>query len=203
MIKNITPKNNLNFSKIEIEHLLKAWIAISAVFAIIITRSFSPFDFIIKLGYAAITAGSAFIVHELAHKFVAQKYHCKAEFRANFQMLGVMLLLGILFRVIFAAPGGVVIDGYMTRKQYGKISLAGPLSNVVLALICAGVLMISQGSFLGILAGYAFQINSWLAMFNMLPFGQFDGSKVFHWNKGVYFSVLILCFFLMGLTSYI
>ena len=41
-----------------------------------------------------------------------------------------------------------------------------------------------------------FQINLWLGLFNMIPFGNFDGIKILHWNRylwsgmvafGVYF----------------
>jgi Zn-dependent protease len=30
------------------------------------------------------------------------------------------------------------------------------------------------------------EINAWLALFNLLPFGNFDGFKVFQWNKKVW-----------------
>jgi Zn-dependent protease len=45
-------------------------------------------------------------------------------------------------------------------------------------------------------------INVWLAVFNLIPWGNFDGQKVFQWNKkvwGIFFAaavvLLILVFF--------
>jgi Zn-dependent protease len=31
-----------------------------------------------------------------------------------------------------------------------------------------------------------FAINAWWAFFNLLPFPNFDGPKIFRWNKVVY-----------------
>ena len=50
-----------------------------------------------------------------------------------------MLVLAILmsfFGFIFAAPGAVVIKAsYIHPSKNGKISLAGPLTNIILALL--------------------------------------------------------------------
>ena len=75
------------------------------------------------------------MLHELAHKFVAQKYGCVAEFRAFDQMLMLALGLAVLIGVIFAAPGAVMISGMVTRKENGYISVAGPLTNYILGVI--------------------------------------------------------------------
>jgi len=29
-------------------------------------------------------------------------------------------------------------------------------------------------------------INTWLALFNLIPFGPLDGAKIFRWNKGLW-----------------
>ena len=72
-----------------------------------------------------------------------------------------------------------MIRGAISREQNGKISLAGPLTNSILALIFLIILNITQLN----IAHIGFQINAYLAVFNMLPFGAFDGAKVFRWNK--------------------
>jgi Zn-dependent protease len=44
------------------------------------------------------------------------------------------------------------------------------------------------------------EINAWLAVFNLLPFGNFDGYKVFQWSKkvwGITFVAAIGLYFLM------
>jgi len=99
---------------------------------------------------------------------------------------------------IIAAPGAVMISGPVGRRRNGKISMAGPLTNIVLALLffilsfltVRGIInvpgIIKPVLFLG------FFINSLLALFNMIPLGNFDGRKVLTWNKVVYFSMLIV-----------
>ncbi|MBT3406387.1 hypothetical protein HN419_04415 [Candidatus Woesearchaeota archaeon] len=40
--------------------------------------------------------------------------------------------------------------------------------------------------FLKIASVYGATINTWLALFNMIPFGMFDGKKILRWNKIIY-----------------
>ena len=43
-------------------------------------------------------------------------------------------------------------------------------------------------------------INAWLGFFNLIPFGSFDGQKVFQWNKkvwGIFFGASIVLFVLI------
>ena len=76
----------INTSEAEIRDLLKAWIAVSIAFAIIM-RSSLRLSFYEVFIVSAITVGTGFLLHELGHKFVAQRYGCFAEFRAFDQML--------------------------------------------------------------------------------------------------------------------
>ncbi len=98
-----------------------------------------------------------------------------------------LALVTSLFGVIFAAPGAVIIQGHVTQKQSGLISAAGPLSNLVLAL-----LFLATSPWLGVVSYYGYLINAWLGLFNLLPFWLLDGKKVYHWNKAVYFVLLFL-----------
>ena len=79
--------------------------------------------------------GLGFLLHQLAHKFVAQKYGCVAEFRAFDQMLYLAVGLAFFVGFIFAAPGAVMIRGYVDRRKNGIISIAGPAVNIMLAVI--------------------------------------------------------------------
>jgi Zn-dependent protease len=36
------------------------------------------------------------------------------------------------------------------------------------------------------------RINLWIALFNLIPFGPFDGRKVLAWSKGVYLIALTI-----------
>ncbi len=177
----------LKFSSIEIQHLLKAWAAISLAFAIILNDGMG-FDnkFFFSFVVAAITVGVGFLLHELAHKYFAQKYGCVAEFRA-FDMMLLLAVAMSFFGFIFAAPGAVFIGGKrITKKKNGIISVAGPILNIVFAVFFLIVLMATQNQLVHSIALYGFSINSWLALFNMIPFAIFDGAKVWHWNKLVW-----------------
>ncbi len=178
----------MKFSSIEIIDIVKAWLAISIAFAILNARSdiFSP-SFFINLLVAAITVGLGFLLHELAHKKLAQKYGCFAEFRA-FNMMLLLAIVFSFFGFIFAAPGAVFISGHVTTSRNGKISLAGPLVNIVLAILFFAFSKIDLGSFFNLVTSYGASINAWLALFNLLPIFVLDGTKVLAWNKPIYFS---------------
>ena len=175
---------NLKFSHIEKQHLLKAWVAISIAFGILMSTAA---NFIVVFFISLFTVGLGFMVHEIAHKYFAQKFHCQAEFRANEQMLLLAIAMSF-FGFIFIAPGAVIIRGRLTTKLNGIVSLAGPLSNLVLALLffSTHLLFPNPISLLGA------TINTWLGLFNMIPFPIFDGAKVYKWSKSMYFATIVL-----------
>ncbi|MDI6855821.1 MAG: site-2 protease family protein, partial [Candidatus Thermoplasmatota archaeon] len=84
---------------------------------------------------ALLAVATGFLLHELMHKLVAQKYGCWAEYRA-FPFGLVLALLMSAAGFVFAAPGAVYIMGSITKKENGKISLAGPLINIVIGAVC-------------------------------------------------------------------
>jgi Zn-dependent protease len=172
----------LTFSKTEIIEIIKAWIAVSLVFAIALVGLNTKLA--IALPIALLTGGIAFLLHELAHKYVAQSYRCWAEFRAHDTMLVISVLLS-LTGIVLLAPGGVYIHG-ATRHQHGKIAFAGPLMNIILAIIFLGLGMLSLNGLLQAIVQYGAHINAYLAIFNMIPFPPFDGHTVWQWNKAVY-----------------
>ncbi len=189
----------MRFSRIEVRDLLVAWIAIAVAFAILFTgvEGILSADFITSLGLAALTAGIGFLFHEVMHKYVAQQYGLWAEFRASYGMLGLALLFS-LFGFILAAPGAVMISGKATRSQFGKIALAGPVTNIVLAVIFLIPILASDSlTTLRIISAYGFKINALLALFNMIPAMPFDGAKVYAWNKLVFFVTALIALVLL------
>ncbi|MCD6387605.1 MAG: hypothetical protein J7L30_04715, partial [Methanophagales archaeon] len=82
----------LRTSETEIKHLLVAWLAISLAFTIIFERTLRPHAFALTFLISALTVGLGFVLHELAHKIVAQRYGSWSEFRAE----PLMLLFAIL-----------------------------------------------------------------------------------------------------------
>jgi len=175
----------INTSETEIKDLIKAWIAISIAFAIIMKSSLD-LSFYQVFIVAAVTVGTGFLLHELGHKIIAQKYGCFAEFRSFDQMLILALIMSYFMGIVFAAPGAVMISGPVGIRRNGKISAAGPSVNLVLALMFLLILMMPLTGMLKVISFYGFSINSWLALFNLMPLGNFDGAKVLRWNKTVY-----------------
>ncbi len=189
-------------SRTEIIDITKAWLALSLAFAFIysgasilngsLEKAFS-LNFAITFFISMFTAGLGFLLHELAHKFVAQHYGCAAEFRAWDQLLYLAVGLAVFIGFIFAAPGAVMISGMVTRKENGHISAAGPAMNYVLAMIFLGLLVLFP-QWSNVFAT-GFSINIWLGMFNLIPFGPLDGRKIFDWNKGVWAVMLMIGLF--------
>jgi Zn-dependent protease len=178
------------FSRIEIRDIVIAWLALGFAFSLsFFSRSdlfggggldASGFGYIFLL--SLLTVGPGFVLHELSHKFVAQRYGFWAEFRM-WPMGLVLALVTSLLGFIFAAPGATYISGVSISKQEnGKISLAGPATNVVLAMFFLPFAITGNG-FLADLGGFGSYINIFLALFNLLPIGPLDGSKVFRWSK--------------------
>ena len=44
---------------------------------------------------------------------------------------------------------------------------------------------------------YGVMINSWIAIFNLIPFGIFDGVKILRWNKVIYAMLVLAAIALM------
>lgn len=181
----------MRFSQEELKDLLKAWIAVSLAVAIAFGAGGTtlPQRFL----FSALTVGIAFLLHEMGHKFLAQKYGLLAEFKAD-DFLLLLALMTSFSGIVFAAPGAVVILGMTGRGEYGRIAAMGPLINLFLA-----VLFLAARQWLGIggaFIGYAVTINSWLALFNLIPFGPLDGAKIFAWDKKVWGVMLVLALLL-------
>lgn len=188
-----------HFDSNEVLHILISVLTISVAFAIAWTRS-TTFDanFLSVTGIILLTVGAGFVLHELAHKFVAIHYGARAAYHA--WTLGLLLAVIMAFAVgiVFAAPGAVYVYGHnINTEKNGKISLAGPATNLLL-----GLLFVVLGFALPALREIALlgsTVNFFLGAFNMLPFFPMDGQKIFAWNKViwavVFVPMVILAFF--------
>ncbi|MBO3769386.1 MAG: AN1-type zinc finger domain-containing protein [Thermoproteota archaeon] len=193
------PRGRRITSKTEILHLLTAWVVLSICFStryLFRTYSIIPLMFII---YFCIV-GTGFIFHELAHKFTAQKYGYWSEFRLWPWGLAMALFSSLLTlgSFIFATPGATyVVPRYNTygwseiseKKRIGLMSLSGPLSNVFWAVIF--FLLSGFNGLLALAGNIGFQVNLWLAAFNMIPLGGLDGRKILAWNTKIWAIVTI------------
>ncbi|MFC1769294.1 metalloprotease [Nanoarchaeota archaeon] len=194
MYGNSVRPSSFSFSKHELLELLKAWVGVTIVFSIFLS---SALDIQTSVIVSVISVGLGVIVHELAHKLVAQHYGCFAEFR-SFPVF-LLLSIGLAFLgVVAIAPGAVFISGPLGVRRNGVISAVGPFSNLLLALIFLGISFIPlQSELLHAIIVYGFKINGWLALFNLIPFGPLDGKKIFNWNKIIYGAMVVLSFVLV------
>ena len=201
-------------TKQERNDLIIAWLAISLAFTLIFIRGgVNPVGFIVFFSISLFTVGIGFVLHELAHKYTAIKYGFWAEFHKDNQMLLVAVVLAALVGVVFAAPGVTMIYGNrgLTKEENGKISAAGPVTNLLLCipffcLLLLGAAMGSGGSG-DMLSFWILQVgiiglavNSMIALFNMLPVSVLDGKKVLTWNPAVFGVLIVLSFALLLLS---
>ncbi len=164
---------------------------------------------------SAVGTGTGFLFHELAHKYVAQRYGYWAEYRAN--RSGLLLIIIMAFvGLIFAAPGAVMIHKAHARsedlwsaserwetkqpepakaekKEMLWIALAGPMTNIALVVFFLFFLEsdAASGSLLHSAANFALFINLTLAAFNLLPFGPLDGKKIFDSSRAIWAMIAV------------
>lgn len=194
----------VKFTSREIRDITISLAVIAFVFAYLFSGRdiFNP-NFIFYIFITLVAVGLGFVLHELAHKFMAIRYGFYAEYRMWVEGL-ILAIFTAFFGFIFVAPGAVYIHGdYISKEQNGKISLAGPATNLILAtiflllmplfssptdLITAILLRITQ---VGV------TVNSFLALYNLIPFSIFDGAKIFKWNPLIWVATAVLALLLV------
>ncbi len=192
------------FSSDELRDIFIAIVATTVIFA------YSGLDhnrFAQLLPSAFVVVVTSFLLHELAHKFVAMRYGV----RAFFKLWPFGVIVGLIFMFIpplkIVAPGSVVVypqrfgrwkrryQKYsrfteITFKEVGIIAAVGPLVNIILALISWGLL---QLVFLGnSFLAYLVLINSWFAIINLIPINPLDGSKIFMWKPWFWLVMIVV-----------
>ena len=190
-----------HFSKTEINHLTLATLAFTMALAFMfsggILGALSNTSAFLKYSVLAlVTFTPGFLVHEIAHKIQARKYGCWAEFRASPSGLRFGVLLAAILGIVFMAPGAVMVAGNTTREQFGKVALAGPVSNVVLWCLglASAVAFGGTGGIADDVIYYWMWANGILGALNMLPFGPLDGKKIKMWSDVMFWLWLTITF---------
>ena len=143
----------------------------------------------------------AMTVHEFSHAKMADHFGDTTARRqgrltlnplAHIDPVGIFLL--IFAHIGWGKPVEVNYNNLTTNKSRSyceaMISLAGPLSNFILAIIltfvyyalgifCAGFVSTSVGFILFTIIGYAITVNIGLGVFNLIPLPPLDGEKIF------------------------
>ncbi len=201
-----------SFSRIELGHLFIAIGVLTVAFSFTFSKNSLLFFFLgsdisivsylrfMPIAFLGIV--TAFFIHELSHKFIAQKYGLWSEFRMYPRGLLFSVILAFFTGLVFAAPGAVMFRGSARSFETGRIAAAGPTSNIIIAVVTYVLyhFIFFEMVFWGTLIGFICLVNLLLATFNLLPFGPLDGKKVLQWNEiawAVLFSISVL--FLSGM----
>ncbi len=110
--------------KSEIIDLALSLVALTIAFSVLGKKGIPEMEIFFV---SAVGVGTGFLLHELAHKFLAQRYGYWAEYQANY--FGLVAVVAMAFMgFIFAAPGAVMIrrdpaasqlyQSYQSHKPY-------------------------------------------------------------------------------------
>lgn len=138
----------------------------------------------------------AVVLHELAHGWAALSQGDRTPIETGHMTWNPLIHMGgwslIAFALIGIAWGAMPVDPSRFRSRYGEaiVAAAGPLMNLILAVISLGGLLalawVGPGSSvpthvqenLNLFFFAGAMLNLVLLMFNMLPVPPLDGSKV-------------------------
>lgn len=125
-------------------------------------------------------------IHEFAHAWMADRlgdptprYQGRVTLdpRSHLDPIGTIAIL----LVGFGWGRAVMFDPYNLKdpvKDTAKIALAGPASNLILALVLAFLVAILPTAGLALAIEFIIYINVMLAIFNLIPIHPLDGGKI-------------------------
>jgi Zn-dependent protease len=138
------------------------------------------------------------ILHEIAHGYVAERLgdptarisgRLTLNPKSHIDLYMTIILPLITFlsshgSVILGGAKPVPVDPYNLRdgrKDLALVSLAGPLTNIIIAILASIALRLipNLNQIIGIILFYIVHLNLLLGIFNLLPIPPLDGSKIF------------------------
>jgi len=144
---------------------------------------------------------TCFVFHETAHKVTAIRYGAKAYFKCFYWSIPITIISS-LFMIIFAAPGGVVIQDWagkpLNRREQGITAMNGPLTNMIIAGVMLPFVFMELNTVYAIYVFAIGYINAFVGFFNTsIPYGPFDGAIVFRYNKKLWLVLFLVSFLLL------
>ena len=174
-------KTRIIFSHKEVKHIL---VAAALVVGIGFSIGLYGFQWAFEvMALFALLMTASFLIHELAHKVIAQRKGLWAEFRLT-TWGAVLTFVSVFLPFKMISPGAMMIGGSVpSGEDIVRISLAGPLTNIIISSALFGLAFaLPITMFTGMLL-FAAYINAFMAVFNLIPFGILDGYKIFSFNK--------------------
>lgn len=143
-----------------------------------------PWD---QLPYALFAIILAFTIHEFAHAYVAYKFGDPTAYQqgrvtlnpvAHIDLFGFILI--ILAGIGWARPVPVNRHYFKNPRLAGVlVTLAGPVSNLLLAFICMPFyILVNPDSGIADLVFMIIRINIVLFIFNLIPLPPLDGYRI-------------------------
>ncbi len=157
----------------------------------------SPLSFVVIFGGIIIAIG----IHEAAHCYMADYLGDptpRSLGRLSLNPLNHLDPLGTLVILVTGAFGWgkpSPFDPYNLRnpqRDSALIALAGPASNLLLALSLSLITRFGVPQFLFSILYFLVSLNVNLALFNLIPVAPLDGSKIFLKNQSNQYSLMLL-----------
>ncbi|MBE6487134.1 MAG: hypothetical protein E7Z86_00210 [Methanosphaera stadtmanae] len=209
----------VKFTKDEIKHLLLSFIAVTIIFSIHLTNKYhwSTNEFITVLPLTLIVFVISLILRTFIQKKIALDYRYTIQYKLYSYGL-IFSIITMIFNIIVLIPSYIdygLYERMISDNEKYKISLVGPVFNIILAVIFMIILLIIKPYFslnivdinfyIMLAAIIGFNVNSYMSFFNLIPFVVTDGLNLFNYKTSVWIILIVLSGILsvLSFTNYL